>query len=172
MSVRPKPKGELATPTETPIDADLHLHALRTTFSSWLADAGVPERKQKALTRHADRDITGRRYTDRSLFDLWVEIAKLPPIRWNDTESQTLQATGTDDSTGRGVVLPVVLSTGTKGVLLAATDRKPNESVKVCHNEKSLKNKGKTAFSSGENDWAMQDLNLRPPACKAGALAN
>jgi len=78
-------------------------HALRTTFSSWLADAGVPERKQRALTRHADPDITGKRYTDRSLFDLWAEIAKLPPIRWTGSEAQSLRATGTDNSRAKAV---------------------------------------------------------------------
>jgi integrase/recombinase XerD len=53
-------------------------HALRTTFVSWLAAAGVHPRTAQALARHASIETTMERYTDLRLVDLQGSVEKLP----------------------------------------------------------------------------------------------
>lgn len=74
------------------------LHAMRTTYVSWLGLYGVDPRAQIVLARHAPQGVTMRNYQDFSLFDLWGEISKLPCIRVTVPEAQVLRATGTDDA--------------------------------------------------------------------------
>ena len=146
-------------------------HALRTTFISWLGLCGVDPRAQIILARHAPQGVTLRHYQDFSILDLWSEIRKLPPIRTKAAEAEESQATGTDDRhapTAMGVVLPVVQQPGRKGVKLAATGRIDDEPHHAPDAGKPLKKRA----LRGKNDWAMQDLNLRPPPCKGGALAD
>jgi integrase len=56
----------------------MDFHALRTTFISWLAAAGVHPRTAQALARHASIETTMERYTDLRLVDLRGEVARLP----------------------------------------------------------------------------------------------
>lgn len=104
----------------------LDLHALKTTYTSWLAQFGVSDAARTALSRHASRGVTDRHYTDFRLMDLWAEIGKLPPIR-TGAASTSVRATGTDDAgceSGRGVVArPVALTPVRQGVKLSATGR-------------------------------------------------
>jgi len=154
-------------------------HALRTTFVTWLALHGVDPRLQVKLARHSPRGLTFQRYTDMRLFDEWEAINRLPSIPGvTKADAETveapavveLRATGTDD---RGAVaLPVALASVPNGPKPSRTVRNPNVVTVPCHKQKSLQNKGKTAFLSDERHWAIQDSNLFPPACKAGALTN
>lgn len=107
------------------------LHALRTTFGTWLADKGVPEHKRRVLLRHADETVTEKSYTDPRLFDLWHEIAKLPKIRKVSDAAESLRATGTDDVSSANLVgLPVGPKAVRKGVKLSQTGRKGGRRVK------------------------------------------
>ena len=47
------------------------LHALRTTFGTWLMLHGVSEQARCLLVRHGGRNVTERSYTDLSLVDAW-----------------------------------------------------------------------------------------------------
>ncbi len=84
----------------------LDRHALRTTFISWLGQYGVDPRAQMKLARHAPRGVTFRNYQDFAVFDLWMEIRKLPGI--TPDEPHVLKATGTCDM---GPVVPQVVPT-------------------------------------------------------------
>ena len=149
--------------------------ALRTTFVSWLGVSGVDPRAQIALARHAPTGVTLRHYQDFSLFDLWAEIAKLPPIRWDVADAEAVRATGTDeahphpDPVGNQtpVAPPVALRFGREGVEPSATDRNPNEGDTSRHRGKSLETKGKTASVALKWHSGRRDLNSRPPAPKA-----
>ena len=80
----------------------IDMHAMRTTFISWLGLHGVDPRSQVQLARHSPRGVTLRNYQDFTLFDLWAEIRKLPSIQPPGAEDR---ATGTGDE---GVVGSVV----------------------------------------------------------------
>jgi hypothetical protein len=90
---------------------------------SWLGLCGVDPRAQTMLARHAPTGITQRHDQDFSLFDLWAEIDKRPPVRWTEADAETVRATGTDNSQPRAVVRPVVRNVGREAVTLAADDR-------------------------------------------------
>ncbi len=75
------------------------LHALRTTYISWLGEHGVDPRAQVILARHTPQGVTLKHYQDFTVFDLWAEIAKLPgPPK----ETEAARATGTLDATAVG----------------------------------------------------------------------
>ena len=94
------------------------LHALRTTFGTWLAQT-CPEQARRALMRHAPRTVTERSYTDLQLLDLWGEIAKLPRIPKPTESVETIRATGSEVvSSGDLVGLRVGLEAVRKGVKL------------------------------------------------------
>lgn len=54
------------------------LHALRTTFISWLSASGVHPRVAQALARHANINQTMKTYTDLSVLDLRGALESLP----------------------------------------------------------------------------------------------
>jgi integrase len=53
-------------------------HALRHTFGSMLARAGIPPRVAMELMRHSDMRLTQNSYTDATLLPLFIEVEKLP----------------------------------------------------------------------------------------------
>ncbi|MEQ9454558.1 MAG: site-specific integrase [Phycisphaeraceae bacterium] len=53
-------------------------HALRTTFITNLARAGVPQRQAMALARHTDPKLTANLYTDQEALPLAAAVDKLP----------------------------------------------------------------------------------------------
>ena len=52
--------------------------ALRHTFGSMLARAGIPPRVTMELMRHSDMRLTQNTYTDATLLPLFNEVEKLP----------------------------------------------------------------------------------------------
>ncbi len=56
-------------------------HALRHTFCTNLARAGVPLQVAKQLMRHSDVRLTVQTYTDTGLLPLEAGVAVLPPLR-------------------------------------------------------------------------------------------
>ncbi len=149
----------------------LDLHALRTSFISWLGVYGVDPRAQIMLARHSPHGVTLRNYQDFGLFDLWAEIAKLPAICWK-ADPELAKATGTCDIRPGKVARPVALRVGREGIKVAASGRTHESVSSPCQDRKTLQNKGETTFSGPQTHWAMPDLNRRPPPCKGGALAN
>jgi integrase len=56
------------------------LHALRTTFGTHLAAAGVPLTTAQKLMRHSDPKLTANIYTDPHLLDMAGAVASLPAV--------------------------------------------------------------------------------------------
>ena len=116
---------------------------------SWLGLHGAGPRAQIALAHHAPQCVTLRDYQDFGLFDLWAQIARLPPIR-AESVAEAVQATGAND---QAVSCRDPASTKTppnvwpQWVTLAATGTYGRMETERCHSEKSLQNNGETAFS-------------------------
>jgi hypothetical protein len=71
------------------------IHALRHTFGTMLASAGVNIREAMELMRHTDMRLTTKVYTDPRAFNLAGAVEKLP--RLYDKPDQRQAATGTED---------------------------------------------------------------------------
>jgi integrase/recombinase XerC len=74
----------------------LDFHALRATFATRLARAGVAPQIAKRLLRHSDVKVTMQHYTKLELADLSSAVAKLAPIVASSSDAQAQSATGTD----------------------------------------------------------------------------
>ena len=70
------------------------VHALRTTFGTYLSAAGVPLRVAQAAMRHSDPKLTANIYTDPILLDIRGAVEALPAIGHGTDESK---AAGTND---------------------------------------------------------------------------
>ncbi len=57
----------------------VNFHSLRTTFATWLAQAGVPIQHAQKLMRHSDPRLTIAFYTKLGSVDLADQLDKLPP---------------------------------------------------------------------------------------------
>ncbi len=79
-------------------------HALRTTFVSWLGQAGVDVRIARRLARHKPRDLTTGTYQDPILLDTQAAVNLLPDI-FPEPTPDAVVATGTDP-----VAAPVVVA--------------------------------------------------------------
>ncbi len=74
-------------------------HALRHTFISNLARAGVHPKNAQALARHSTITLTMDAYTHTILSDLAADVAKLPPLagaKPPEAQVPVLRNTGTD----------------------------------------------------------------------------
>ena len=72
------------------------LHALRHTFGTHLARAGVAPRVAMAAMRHSSLELTMNVYTDPALLDVAGAVESLPSVGIPGTKvtNQTLPATG------------------------------------------------------------------------------
>ena len=72
------------------------LHALRHTFGTHLARAGVTPRVAMAAMRHSSLELTMNVYTDPALLDVAGAVEALPSVGVPETKvtHQTLPATG------------------------------------------------------------------------------
>ncbi len=73
-------------------------HALRGQFVTELGRAGVSLQEAQKLARHSDPKLTANHYTHLSVHDLGNSVGKLPSLP--GSHSETVQATGTDQSEG------------------------------------------------------------------------
>ncbi len=146
--------------------------ALRTTYITWLGIHGVDARAQIVLARHAPQGVTLKHYQDFSLFDLWVEIRKLPPIRSEaaDEGAETARATGTDDRQAPlapDVLRPVARRTGRRGVSVAASGRRVPERRHRDTSRKDYENSGIRA------EKALPTVGVEPTtSCSTGRRSN
>ena len=67
---------------ETPAGR-VDFHALRTTYATMLARAGVPIQHAQRLMRHSDPGLTMKHYTRLGINDLGEQVDKLPRIKPN-----------------------------------------------------------------------------------------
>jgi len=88
----------------------VHVHAMRHTFGSMLARAGVSLRTAQEAMRHSDPKLTANVYTDPRLLDVAGALDSLPTLPLNtpkDREAVAYKATGTDGkSLHQGLHLP------------------------------------------------------------------
>src|SRR5262249_24075753 len=84
----------------------LDVHALRTTFGTLLSKGGVAPRTAQAAMRHSDIKLTMGVYTDPKLLDVRGALDALPalPLQSEQSEGQTLRATGTGGEVARKFV--------------------------------------------------------------------
>ncbi len=81
-------------------DRRADFHALRHTYGTMLAKAGVAPRVAMSLMRHTDLNLTMNVYTDPRVFDLAGAVEKLPALA-SVTAVESVRATGTEGATGR-----------------------------------------------------------------------
>ena len=155
----------------------LDVHALRTTFGTLLSKGGVPLRTAQAAMRHADPSLTANVYTDPKLLDVHGALDALPKLPLDVRQNASAAATGTY---GRfSVALSVAPNGGNEGQTESIPDKTNGPDLRLAGADgsvvtaESVKDRDVlTTPDSHSSEWAMQDLNLRPPACRAGALAN
>ena len=105
----------------------LDVHCLRGTFATLLSKGGVPLRTAQAAMRHSDPKLTANVYCDPHILDVHSALDALPKLPLDaspTTNTQTMQATGTD---GRGsqlvaatVAVTVAKHAGLRGHTLTA----------------------------------------------------
>ena len=86
------------------------VHALRGTFGTHLARAGVDAVTLKTLMRHKRIETTLRYYVDDGLLEVDRAVATLPALLTAPHTPEVARATGTDDA--RAVALGVALTSG------------------------------------------------------------
>lgn len=157
----------------------LDVHALRHTFGTLLSKGGVPLRTAQAAMRHSDPSLTANIYTDPRLLDIGGALDALPTLALDRTEPKSHRATGTDQASLMRLAPPLAptrCKPATKPCIDDKEKAEPPNSLGSARLSKSPEflGSGDTLTGSGKasEEWAMQDLNLRPPACRAGEHAS
>ena len=88
----------------------IDVHALRGTFGTYLARAGVDAVTLKALMRHKRIETTLKHYVDDGLLEVDRAVSTLPALLADPNDTEVARATGTDDT--RAVALTVALTSG------------------------------------------------------------
>ena len=86
------------------------VHALRGTFGTHLARAGVDVVTLKTLMRHKRIETTLKYYVDDGLLEVDRAVGNLPALLAEPADTEVARATGTDDA--RAVALTVALTSG------------------------------------------------------------
>jgi integrase len=157
----------------------LDVHAFRHTFGTWLSKGGVSLRTAQAAMRHADPGLTANVYTDPKLLDVEGALTALPALEIGDVPGAK-QSTGEVGHPGRAALAPPLASKGNKNeVSPARTDKKsitkgggPSVAKATLMPEDGRSCVALAGADKGGQEWAMQDLNLRPPACRAEGRAS
>ena len=133
------------------------VHAMRGTFASHLAAAGVSPVTLKTLMRHARIETTLKHYADPALLDVAGAVEMLPAVC---NGAATAAATGTADS----VALNVALTPGRGRQNVALSGNRAAGRRRRSSPVTPAKNAGDTAFSS------MGDTGLEPvtPSLSSG----
>ena len=96
------------------------VHALRGTFGTHLARAGVDAVTLKTLMRHKRIETTLRYYVDDGLLEVDRAVGTLPALLAEPAGTDVARATGTDDA--RAVALTVALTSGRRRPSLSLSD--------------------------------------------------
>jgi hypothetical protein len=143
----------------------LDIHALRTTFATWLSLADVSPRTAQAALRHSDIKLTMGTYTDARLLDTRRAIEKLPLLPLPGR---------TDASVHQSVTSPVTSATVEMGQIESVrvtTARMKNRANEAGGRAKTPGNSTKKPASQPESTGGSEsdrgDLNPRPLAPQA-----
>jgi integrase len=124
------------------------VHAMRGTFASHLARAGVSPVTLKTLMRHARIETTLKHYADPALLDVVGAVEMLPSVA---VASASIAATGTD-----AVALTVALTPGRPSQNVALPDTLAAGRRRRSSPVRAAKNAANTGVSS------MGDIGLEP----------
>jgi len=119
------------------------VHAMRGTFGSMLAAAGVPPVVLKELMRHKRIETTLKHYVDPRLLDVAGAVAALPALSAGSTPAAA-RATGTDDASA--VALTVALTSGRTRQNESICDRRDDSSGSGGTTRKSKKRRDSCVF--------------------------
>ena len=138
----------------------IDVHALRTTFGTWLSMAEVAPRTAQAAMRHGDISLTMGTYTDPKLLDVRRAVEQLPghaapipptkPSRPGDATGHSEAPAGTN---GR------MSGASGPGQVTAGNPRNSNEKAPVTSAD----------IAGAKSGWP--DLNRRPLAPKASGIS-
>ena len=141
-------------------EAVLQIQAFEDTWR-WdenAARAGIGLVQAQRLMRHSDPKLTAMVYTHLDVIDGGAAVDKLPELPTADGESS--------------VALPVALICGNSSVTESISGNseghKQDSGGKAQIRVLTNKDKACQRVARGKEWWAVQDSNLRPPACKAG----
>ena len=154
----------------------IDVHAMRHTFATHLSKGGVPLRTAQAALRHSDPRLTANVYTDPRLLDVAGALDALPGLPLDGQQGERQKATGTANDQP---LAPTLAPDWCKqGHIRANADRtskahpQQGNSKPVAIGSGIDKRKRPLPFAdNGRRKSGREDLNLRPPAPKAGALA-
>lgn len=138
----------------------LDIHAFRMTLNTMMRKAGISDAVIKKMMRHADSGMTDR-YTDNTHLPTKEAVNSLPNIQTNVNCTQN--CTHLNDFGGQ-----IMASFGKIGKMDSYEDQK-DESSSI--EEKSLENAGKREGFEEKEESGWRDLNPRPLAPQASALA-
>ena len=156
------------------------VHALRHTFGTMLSKAGVSPSVAQAAMRHSSIDLTMNIYTDPRLLDVQGAVESLPHISTTAVPNENRQriAVGTESLSPSSVAVPVAVPADFSRVLqstavtLAAFRPEANFADTLAATAMSGNEKRSLSLTDNERSKSgWRDLNPRPPAPQAGALA-
>jgi integrase len=90
-------------PYQDALDRYADFHALRKTFGTNLARAGVPRRTAMSLMRHSDGKLTDKIYTDENLLGIETVIESLPSFLPSASPIASLEMVGAGHNPSSGV---------------------------------------------------------------------
>ncbi len=154
------------------------VHALRHTFGTHLSKGGVPLRTAQAAMRHSTPLLTANVYTDPALLDVGAALNALPKLPLVSSQSTVKHVAGADYPSR--TLAPTLAPTHGKTCQSASWDGKldaeqVDDDLQNAHAETPVNRGDCHRVSRPDTEvewWAVQDSNLRPPACKAGALTS
>lgn len=125
--------GAIGLPTEIR-EEPVEFKATRSSFATWLEDAGVSEAIRKRLMGHAARDVTERHYTARELAPLAAAVATIQLV-WHPSGTRpNLVTSGTrnDEMLNDFMAPPAGIEPATNGLGILRTkstacDRRADE---------------------------------------------
>ena len=141
----------------------------RHTFGTMLSKAGVPLQLIQKAMRHSDPRLTMGTYSQLELLDLSGAVAERPDFTSPDKALQKMTA-----NSERSVALSVALFPVKARESLASAGTSAHSSAKALVPDNGdvgvtpdMSCERVTSGNTTTEWWAVQDLNLRPSACKA-----
>ncbi len=140
-------------------------HALRHSFITGLAKAGVAPKVAMDLARHVDVNLTLRHYSHTIVEDRAQAIAHLPDLApKTTTEAEQARATGTDDQTADQTIPSTIRNEGVSRPIRLASDCTEGEAEGTQRGSRDPHKRGPIGASrrSVSSHCASRDSNPNP----------
>jgi integrase len=154
------------------------MHALRTTFGTYLSKAGVAPRTAQEALRHSTIELTMGSYTDPKLLDVAGAINRLPNLPLTDPQESKAVRTGTDDTRLCGAEIGAVFGAerqenGVKRSSSLAIGKANFDRSEVTQTLVNVQHKTPLPIPDKRGlKRARQDSNLQPSDSKSATLSN